>query len=304
WERWRDGLPKEPEGGYRPAVVTPDVAWLKANTTETSITWIGHVTFLYQVGGANVLTDPHFSERASPFSFAGPKRFVPPALALKDLPHIDAVVISHNHYDHLDRASVVALSKQAGGSPLFLVPLGNKAWFEGEGITNVEELDWWQSREVAGLRVTVVPVQHWSSRTPWDRNETLWGGWIIDHPNFRFMFAGDTGYSADFKEIGAKFPGIDLAGIPIGAYEPRWFMKWAHVNPEEAVQIHKDLGARQSVAMHWGTFQLTDETIDEPPKALARALQQADISPERFFVMKFGETRKFPPRTSRAAASR
>ena len=296
WDRLRNGLPREPEGGYHPEVVPPDRAWLAANRSEISITWIGHVTFLYQVGGLNILTDPHFSPRASPFPFAGPKRRLPPPLALRDLPHIDLVVVSHSHYDHLDRPSVVALNRQAGGPPLYLVPLGLKPWFADRGITRVEESDWWQTRQALGLSVTLVPVQHWSSRTPFDRNRTLWGGWLIDHPRFRFFFAGDTGYSADFLHIGERFPGIDLAALPIGAYEPRWFMKYAHVNPEEAVRIHQDLGAKQSVAMHWGTFNLTDEPIDEPPKHLAEALLRADISPQRFFVMKFGETRVFPPK--------
>lgn len=296
WERLVGRLPKEPPGGYRPAILPPDRDWLISNRTETSLTWIGHVTFLYQIAGKNILTDPHFSPRASPFRFLGPKRRVPPAIALEHLPHIDLVVISHSHYDHLDRRSVVDLNRQSGGAPLFLVPLGLKAWFARQGIGNCEELDWWDCRNVAGLAATLVPVQHWSSRTPFDRDRTLWGGWLIDHPGFRFFFAGDTGYSADFKEISKRFPAIDLAGLPIGAYEPRWFMKWAHANPQDAVQIHKDLGARQSVGMHWGTFNLTDEPIDEPPKRLMQALLEADISPERFFVMQFGETRRFSHR--------
>ncbi len=299
WEKFWAGLPKEPEGGYHPEVLKPNLAWLRTNRGATSLTWIGHVTFLYQVGGLNVLTDPQFSERASPFGFFGPTRRLPPAIALWELPHIDVVVISHNHYDHLDRASVIGLNAQPGGAPLFLVPLGLKAWLAAEGITHAEELDWWQQRAVGGVTLVLLPVQHWSARTPFDFNQTLWGGWLVDHPDFRFFFAGDTGYSADFRDIAAMFPGIDLAAIPIGSYEPRWFMKPVHADPDDAVRIHRDLQARQSVGMHWGTFDLTDETIDEPPQRLAEALARADVSPQRFFVMKFGETRRWAPRTQR-----
>jgi len=294
WERIRDGLPKDAPPDYRTPTVAADLAWLRANRTETSLTWIGHATFLLQTGGMNVLTDPQFSERASPVSFAGPRRKVPAAIALQDLPRIDLVVVSHNHYDHLDRASVKALNAQPGGPPLFLVPLGLKPWFAREDIANVVELDWWQEHRAGALTGHLLPVQHWSTRTGGDRNETLWGGWLVDGPSFRFFFAGDTGYSDDFKDIGRRFPGINLAAIPIGAYAPRWFMKWAHANPDDAVRIHQDLGAGQSVGMHWGTFQLTDESLDEPPRVLTEALRKADVSPLRFFVMAIGETRHYP----------
>lgn len=304
WERFWAGVPKEPPGGYRPEVVAPDLAWLRANRAETAVTWIGHATLLVQMGGVNILTDPQFSERASPFPFLGPKRRVPPAIALPDLPRIDLVVISHSHYDHLDRASVRALNAQPGGPPLFLVPLGLKAWLADEGITHARELDWWRHHEAGGVTAHLVPVQHWSARTPWDRNRTLWGGWLVDHPRFRFLFSGDAGYSRDFQDIARRFPGIDLAALPIGSYEPRWFMKWAHVNPEEAVRAHLDLGARHSVAMHWGTFSLTDEPIDEPPRRLAEALARADVPSRRFFTLKFGETRVFPPRPEYRASAR
>jgi L-ascorbate metabolism protein UlaG (beta-lactamase superfamily) len=239
-----------------------------------------------------VLTDPHFTERASPFGFAGPKRLVPPLPAMRDLPHIDAVVVSHNHYDHLDEGSVRHLAAQAGGSPRFFVPLGLKAWFAGKGIHDVVELDWWQAVEHGGVTFTLAPVQHWSARTPWDRNQTLWGGWRVEQPGFSFFFCGDTGYSEDFNDIRRRLGPVDLAAIPIGAYEPRWFMQVMHVNPEEAVKIHHDLGAVQSIAMHWGTFILTDEPIDEPPHRLATALRDAAIPHERFWLMKHGETRR------------
>ena len=310
WERWRSGLPKPaPKGGWPMRVLKPDVAFLKANGSEATVTWIGHATLLLQLTGLNILTDPHFGEYASPFSFAGPRREVALPLTLAELPHIDIVVISHNHYDHLDRETVEALNAQPGGPPRFFVPLGLKAWFHAEGIDNVTELDWWDHRRERGLAVQLVPTQHWSGRVLADRNKTLWGGWVIEAPGFRFFFAGDTGYSPDFRDIGERFGSFDLAALPIGAYEPRWFMRTQHVSPEDAVQIHRDLHARHSVAIHWGTFQLSDEPLDNPPRKLAQALAAAHIPSGQFFVMRHGETRRLAdlaatdgttPRTSAA----
>jgi L-ascorbate metabolism protein UlaG (beta-lactamase superfamily) len=295
WERFRDDLPREPANGYHPAVAQTDPAFLAANRTVPALTWIGHATLLLQYNGVNVLTDPYLTERASPFSFMGPRRKVPPALSFGQLPHIEIVVITHNHYDHLDAETVRRLNGQPGGPPRFLVPLGLKPWFAREGISNVTELDWWEHESHKGLEIMLVPAQHFSARTPWDRNETLWGGWVVRHPGFTFYISGDTGYSPDFEEIGRRVGRIDLAALPIGAYDPRWFMKTMHVDPEEAVQIYQDLGARYAVAMHWGTFQLTDEPIDEPPQRLAAALEQAGIPAERFFLMKIGESRVLTP---------
>jgi len=291
WGQWTKGIPEDPSGGYGFEVLKPDLATLSANHGAAALTWIGHATFLLQAGGLNILTDPHFTERASPLSIAGPRRVVPPAIALDELPHIDAVVISHNHYDHLDYGSVTKLAKQKGGAPRFFVPLGLKQWFANNGIDNVTELDWWDSHNFAGVNFYCVPVQHWSQRGLTDTNATLWCGWVIEPTALRVFFAGDTGYSRDFADIQQGFGSFDLALLPIGAYEPRWFMKIMHVNPEEAVQIYKDLHARYAAAMHWGTFRLTDERLDEPPRRLAAALDAAAISREHFFVMKHGETR-------------
>jgi N-acyl-phosphatidylethanolamine-hydrolysing phospholipase D len=296
WERWRNDLPKIPKAGWHFPLRHPDVPWLKANRTEPALTWIGHATFLVQVGGANILTDPHLTQRASPVGFAGPKRVVPPALDFQQLPHIDVVVVSHNHYDHLDEGTVKRLARQPGGSPTFLVPLGQKAWFAGRGIHAVVELDWWQSHTVGGVRYTLAPVQHWSARTLWDRNQTLWGGWRMDAVDGSTFFCGDTGYSKDFADIRERLGPVDVALIPIGAYAPRWFMGVMHVDPDEAVKIHRDLGASLSVGMHWGTFVLTDEPLDEPLHKLAHALQQAGVPHDRFIVMTHGETRRLPPR--------
>ena len=301
----RDGLPRPPQ---QPTPnVQPDLDFIHANARagaamQPAITWIGHATLLAQLGGINVLTDPVFSERASPLSFIGPRRAQPPGVALAQLPHIDAVVVSHNHYDHFDEASVVALQQQPGGAPLFIVPLGNRAWTEAKGATRVVELDWWQSQQVGQVEIVLTPVQHWSGRGLNDRMRTLWGGYALFAPDFHLFHAGDTGYSKDFRDIRERFAarqgeqGFDLALLPVGAYEPRWFMSTQHVNPGEAVMIHRDLRAKRSMGMHWGTFALTDESLDEPPRALAQARRDATLPDEEFFLMAIGETRKLPRR--------
>ncbi len=268
-----------------------DPAFLRSNRSVPSLTWIGHDTFLLQLAGKNILTDPHFSARAFPVQFAGPRRWAPPGLALKQLPAIDMVFISHNHYDHLDEKSVKWIARR-NPQTCFFVPLGLQRWFRRRGIKQVVELDWWQQAEHQGVVGYAVPVQHFSGRTATDRNKTLWCGWLIELAGKRLLFAGDSGYSRDFADIGARFPGIDLALIPIGAYEPRWFMRAMHVDPEEAVKIHQDLKARQSVAMHWGTFRLTLEPMDEPPRRLTAALRAAGIPEDSFWVMQHGETRR------------
>jgi len=291
-ERWQTGVPKIPDGGWRFPIQRPNLEWLRANRTEIALTWIGHATFLLQMVGLNILTDPHLTARASPSRFVGPKRWVPPALRMNDLPRIDCVLLSHNHYDHLDEITVRHLARQPGGAPTFYVPLGLANWFRKRGIEQVQEYDWWQTTQHQDLRLTFTPAQHWSSRTVWDRNQSLWGGWRIDHPALSFFFAGDTGYSQDFNDIHARLGPIDIAALPIGAYAPRWFMRASHVDPDEAVQIHLDLHARVSVAMHWGTFVLTDEPLDEPPHRLRVALHAKHVAEHDFWVMQHGETRK------------
>lgn len=290
--RWQSrGLPHEPAGGYHFPVVVTDPQDLAANGQRIRYTWIGHATGLLQLRGVNVLTDPMFSQRASPVQWLGPQRKTALPIQLAQLPHIDLVVISHNHYDHLDLASVQALDRQAGGPPLFLVPLGVKPWMLAQGIQRVEELDWWQQQQVAGLNVTFVPSQHWSARSLWDKRQTLWGGWVVQAPDFSFYFAGDTGYSQDFKDIGARFGGFDLSAIPVGAYQPTWFMGRQHVDPDQAVQIHQDVKSRLSVGVHWGTFELTDEPLQQVQTDLAQARTQHQVPSERFILMQHGETR-------------
>ena len=272
-----------------------DPAFLKANRSEPTLTWVGHATFLLQVEGLNVLTDPVFSRRVSPFRFVGPERLAPLGLTLQELPPIDLVLLSHNHYDHLDEAAVKTLARDHD-KLIFVVPLGVKKWFTSRGIRSVVELDWWQSAEVGAAKVTALPAQHFSGRGPFDRNATLWCSLLLEIGDRKIYFAGDTGYSRDFADIGAAHPDIDLALLPIGAYEPNWFMRSVHVNPEEAVRIFQDLGAAQAVAMHWGTFRLTLEPLDEPPQRLVAALTAQGIAPERFKVMRHGETCRMPAR--------
>ena len=310
-EAARDGLPRPPESPT--PTRTPDLAFIHANALakeamQPAVSWIGHATVLVQVGGINLLTDPIFSQRASPLPFIGPKRHAPPGIALQSLPHIDAVLISHNHYDHLDEPSVHALAAQPGGSPLFIVPLGLKAWFADCGIANVIELDWWQSHAIEAasgpVDIVLTPVQHWSGRGLADRMQTLWGGYAVLASDQHLFFSGDTGYSKDFADIHERFasrqagpqPGFDLALIPIGAYEPRWFMATQHIDPAEAVQIHLDLHTRRSMGVHWGTFELTDEALDDPPRRLAQARLDKGVTDEAFFVTAIGETRRLVPR--------
>jgi L-ascorbate metabolism protein UlaG (beta-lactamase superfamily) len=298
---WR-GIPKAPSRPILP--VKPDLDFIRGNRDETAITWVGHATLLLQLDGLNILTDPMFSDYASPIPPLGPKRNQPPGVALSDLPHIDVVLVSHNHYDHMDLQSLRQLALQPGGPPRFYVPLGDDAWFRDnvpgtiiEGPQrNVFAMNWDETETLPGrtadMAIHFLAVQHWSARTLWDRNETLWGSWALIHPKFRFWFSGDLGYSKDTVDIGRQFGEFDLAAIAIGAYEPRWFMTRYHVDPDEAVQVMKDVHARQAVGVHWGTFQMSDEPLEQPPSDLATAVAARGMKPDDFFVMRHGETRR------------
>jgi L-ascorbate metabolism protein UlaG (beta-lactamase superfamily) len=264
---------------------------------DAAFTFIGHASYLIQFGGTVMLTDPVFSERASPFTFAGPKRVRAPGLTIAQLPPVDLVLLSHNHYDHLDLASLKALATRF--RPTIVTGLGNAALLERHGIRPVVELDWWDRVEPKpGCAITFTPAQHWSSRTMFDRRRTLWGGHWVETQAGRFYVAGDSGYFGGFREIRARLGTPDVAVLPIGAYEPRWFMQSQHMDPAEAVQAHLDLGARRSLAGHWGTFQLTDEGIEAPVRALETALQARGIAGDDFRAPLPGETL----RIQRAAA--
>jgi len=256
--------------------------------TGALITWVNHATWLIQLPTMNILVDPVWSKRASPFSFAGPKRVHEPGIPWDKLPKIDLVLVSHNHYDHLDIATLEALEKR--DHPQFLVPLGDLDLLKSKGISRIAELTWWQEFKMGTTVVTFTPAQHWSARWTWDRNKSLWGGWWIQEGQTSLFHAGDTGHGPHFKVIREKLGTPTMAMIPIGAYEPRWFMKAMHMNPADAVESVKDLGLpKLSVAMHFGTFQLTDEGHDQPMIDLKKAIESAKLE-SQFKVPKVGET--------------
>ena len=268
----------------------PRVAWDPQAVAENpSITWIGHSTMLVRMDGVTFLTDPIFSERASPISFAGPSRLVEPGVPLDALPHVDFVTLSHDHYDHTDLPSIEALAKRGAR---FVAGLEMGELVRGVG-GEVVELDWWQSTSIAGVEVHCVPAQHFSGRSLVGRDRRLWAGWVVAGPTRRFYHAGDTGYFPGFAELGKRLGPIDLAALPIGAYDPPEIMRFVHLNAEEAVQAAVDLGAQRAVAMHWGTFDLTDEPIDEPPRRFRTAAEAAGLGEDRAWVMAVGETRRW-----------
>jgi N-acyl-phosphatidylethanolamine-hydrolysing phospholipase D len=319
WNAWRKGLPHAP--ATPTPRVDPDLAVVHhyrqrhaqyAALAPPQLTWVGHATALLQLGGLSVLTDPMFSERAFPVQFAGPRRAQPPGLALEELPAIDVVLISHNHYDHLDRHSVVALERHAvsrGQTLVFLVPLGLKSLLLDWGVRDVQELDWWDQSTIAGVVFHLTPVQHWSARGLADDSHTLWGGWSLLAPELHAYFAGDSGYSPDFADTRDHFAdqqtperggGFDLALLPIGAYEPQWFMRAQHMSPADAVRAHVDIGAKRSVGIHWGTFPLADEPLDQAPQDLAMARAAAGLDEAAFGVLRLGETVRLQPRNQSA----
>ncbi|MEV5411617.1 MBL fold metallo-hydrolase [Thermopolyspora sp. NPDC052614] len=254
--------------------------------TDTAITWVGHSTYVVRIGGLTVLTDPVWSRKIPGVR----QRHTPPGVAWSDLPKVDAIVISHNHYDHLDAPTIRRLPKDVA----VFVPAGLARWFDRRGFKNVTELDWWESAEIGDVSFDFVPAHHWSRRSLFDTCRTLWGGWILSAQGHRVYFAGDSAYGDRFKQIGARYPGIDLALMPIGAYEPRWFTRVAHVDPAHAVQACLDVGAHRMATMHWGTFALSGEPVLAPVHEVreawaARGLDRADL-----WDLAVGETRLLP----------
>ena len=285
--RWVSRRPRR-FADFTPRTVLNNGDALRAERQRLSITWIGHATLLVQAEGISVLTDPIFSHRISGLY----PRFAAPGVARQNLPPIDVVVISHNHRDHLDEPSVKAL----GPSVHYVVPLGMAAWFRKRGLVRVTELDWWEETEVrtstGGVAaITLVPAQHWSRRGVADDRKSLWGGYLVRLGKRQIYFAGDTGYPAAFRQIGQRFPGIDYALLPIGAYEPRWFMCAQHMNPGDAARAFHDLGAKTLIPMHFATFRLSDEPMDEPPRLLRTALGR-DI--DRMIELTIGESHWSP----------
>ena len=274
----------------KPILASIDISndWRNINleTEDNYLIWIGHSTFLIKKDGLTILTDPVFSDRASPFRRLGPKRLIPPSLNIQDLPPIDIITISHNHYDHLDIRSLKKISKKYP-KVVFLIPKGDLDIFDQRNIENVFEFEWWQDIDFKNHTFTFTPVKHWSARGLFDRNESLWGAWFISSRDYSIYHAGDTGYSKDFKETQRRLGSPKYAFIPIGAYDPEWFMSASHVNPEDAIKIMQDLGAKNSYGMHWGTFTLTAEDTLDPPKRLSEAIKKKNI--KNFNVLTPGE---------------
>ncbi|WP_223198468.1 MBL fold metallo-hydrolase [Solihabitans fulvus] len=256
----------------------------RTEADSAAVTWAGHASYVLRVGGACVLADPVWSHKIP----GVPRRLTPPGVAWSELPPVDAVVISHNHYDHLDAPTIKRLPR----STPVLVPAGLGGWFTKRGFRSVTELDWWESAEVGGLRFDFVPAHHWSRRGLRDTCQSLWGGWVITDPaGTRLYHAGDTGYGHWFAEIGERYPGIDVAMLPIGAYSPRWFLRNVHMDPEEAVRACGDLGARRLATMHWGTFILTRESVIEPLELVRKAWATTGRDLDDLWDLAVGETR-------------
>ncbi|WP_127347820.1 MBL fold metallo-hydrolase [Pseudidiomarina mangrovi] len=291
-EPWADQyqeLAQQPQLVPRQAI---DQAVLLTPGERPQVTWLGHASFLVQYQGLSVLTDPILSLRASPFSFAGPKRLQPAPLAADELPAVDWVVISHNHYDHLDSATIQALPDNVR----YAVPLGLTPWFLAQGVAaeQVYEFDWWDDLRIGPLTLTATPSQHWSARSLWDRNDTLWASWLIQIDDFTAWFAGDTGYNeVQFKQVGGYAGRVDVAMIPIGAYLPRWFMQPQHIDPAEALQMHRDVRAQHSLAMHWGTYPLAAEGLQQTVHDLASARLNAELEPTAVRIIPIGATEQF-----------
>lgn len=253
-------------------------------------TWVGQATFLIRGNSATVLTDPVWSQTAGPTSWLGPRRVAKPGIDFDEVPRVDAILLSHDHYDHCDIPSLRRFARR--DDPLIVSPLGYRSLLSGAGFSRIVELDWWQENaSQPGLGVTLVPARHWTRRTPFGTNRRLWGGYMLKIGGRSVYFVGDSGYQEGlFSEIGRRCGPPDLALIPIGAYEPRWFMAPAHMNPAEAVRVHVDVGARKSIAMHWGTFQLTDEGLEEPVRALNQAVAGVGLGAASFSAPAIGSS--------------
>ena len=287
--QWRIHNHKQQWPNHVKNTAHPDLSVV--NNAAIKVTFVNHATVLIQTKNLTILTDPVWSERVSPVSWLGPKRVHDPGIAFNELPKVDVVIISHNHYDHLDLATLKKL--ETAFHPLFLVPLGDQALLQRNGITHVMQLDWWQVYQTDKFKITFLPTQHWSARWLNDKCATLWGSYGIEIDNRKIYFAGDTGYSKNFALIKQQWGQPDLAFLPIGSYLPEWFMQQNHMNPSEAIRAHQDLSAKKSVAIHFGTFQLSDEGINQPVEDLRKAISQESSLASDFLILQVGETKVF-----------
>lgn len=285
-ERKQQNLPKPPARGYE--LFTQDW-WQPADLSgsDDAVWWLGHACILLRIEGRYTLIDPALSRRASPVPFFGPERKTPAPLTIADLPTLDSVLISHNHYDHLDRPTIKKILRRFP-EVKFVVPLGLAAWLRRLGARSVVELDWWQQTQVDSLSIHAVPARHWSMRTLWDRNRSLWCGWVVQHKQLNFWFSGDSGYSENLLEIPRRLGPFNLAALPVGAYAPKWFMRGQHMDPDQAVSLHLACGQPHTLPIHWGVFELADESLDEPPEVLRHAMQSASLDPQRFQTCRIG----------------
>ncbi|HTJ23075.1 MAG TPA: MBL fold metallo-hydrolase [Gemmatimonadaceae bacterium] len=275
-----------------PSIVSP-----RATRGYHAATWVGHSTVLLQLGPLNVLTDPIWSERASPFQWIGPRRLMPPALDFDALPEIDLVLLSHNHYDHLDAPTVRRIAERFPRAS-WVCPMRLGRTLRALGVQYLVERDWWQSIETPDFAVTSTPAQHFSARGLRDRGDTLWCGWVLETDGVRVYFAGDTALHPEFGDIRARLGPFDLVLLPIGAYEPRWFMRTVHMNPEDALEAYRALAKDSDslpscLTLHWGTFRLTDEPVDEPPRRFAQRWREAGLPENAIWNLVHGETRQF-----------
>ena len=279
----------KPDNAFAPlSSAVPDVGALRRNRQAATVTWVGHSTLLVQLDGVNILTDPTWSSRVGLWSGTlGVRRFTPPGIAFHDLPPIDLVLISHDHYDHLDEATVRRLARVF--NPRFVVPLGIKAWLADRGITNVSELDWSESITVKGLKIVCAPAQHGSGRALLDHGQRLWASWVVVGSK-RFYFGGDSGYAPHFAMIGEALGPFDLAALPIGSYTPREIARPVHMSPEEALRASLDLRATRFIGIHWGTFELAREPYDEPPRRIAAEVARLKLDPRSILLPRPGET--------------
>lgn len=289
WQKNRKAnkLPLPPKQGYEHFILN----WLQTidlSGQNDAIWWLGHASIMLRISGRIILIDPVLSDRISPVSFWGPKRMTPAPITVNALPKVDMVLISHNHYDHLDKQTITAIAKSSPNVE-FYVPLGLKNWFQAQGISRITELDWWDEIQLDWFSLTFTPAKHWSVRTLFDKNRSLWGGFVIKVPGFSFYFSGDSAYSPSLHSIYDNLGPFDLVCLPIGAYLPRWFMNLAHMDPADAVKLYQYFGQPKVIPIHWGVFELGDESLDEPPIELKLSLKEAGLVDHRFEPFKIGQ---------------
>ncbi len=291
WQKMRkeQGLPPPPAEGYD-AFACQWMTPMSLNGEDDRLWWLGHASLLLRISRRYLLIDPVFSLRASPVTFAGPKRRTPAPLQVGELPDLEAVLISHNHYDHLDKPTIRKIIT-AFPRVKFFVPVGLENWFLRLGARHVQALDWWQSAQLPGAEIHAVPARHWSRRSLFDTNRSLWCGWVINSDRFRFWFSGDSGFTPGLFDITQRLGPFTHAALPVGAYAPEWFMKNHHMSPPEAVKLFEAAGYPVTVPIHWGVFELGDEALDDPPRLLSAAMQQFEPAyAERFRPWTIGES--------------